>query len=181
MRKAGDIISAMFKEQFGEEFMQNARATAGLFSSWTKIVIEAWGEGDGKLPGSLPDSLPPAAGHSRIRELERGLLLIEADHPGWIQILQTKQKELLLAVKRRYPEMNVRNIAFRLSRHNPPAATTATVAAVPPVPADAPAAASAETFTDRQPDCKNKKPAGSPELYAALKSLKATVKKRNRM
>jgi hypothetical protein len=44
------------------------------------------------------------------------VLIVEADHPGWIQILQTKQAELLLAVQRQCPRLDIRGIAFRLSR-----------------------------------------------------------------
>jgi hypothetical protein len=44
------------------------------------------------------------------------VLLIEADHPGWIQILQTRQNELLTVAKRRFPDLDIRGIAFRLSR-----------------------------------------------------------------
>ena len=106
MKKAGEVISALFKENFGLEFMETARANAGLFSSWAEIVKEAW----------LSDDIPAAASHSRICELEKGLLLVEADHPGWIQILQTKQTELLAAAERRYPELGIRSIAFKLSR-----------------------------------------------------------------
>ena len=114
MRKAGDIILDIFKERFGPGFIENARTSAGLFSSWTRIVAEVW-------PRSFdtdtePGDVPAAAVHSRIRELERGLLLVEADHPGWIQILQTKQAELLSAAQRRYPDLDIRSIAFRLSR-----------------------------------------------------------------
>jgi predicted nucleic acid-binding Zn ribbon protein len=107
MRKAGDIISALFKEQFGHEFIETARASAGLFSSWTRIVTEVW-------PRNPDSEIPAAAVHSRIRELERGILLVEADHPGWVQILQTKQSDLLSAVQRRFPELEIRGIAFRL-------------------------------------------------------------------
>ena len=89
--------------------METARSTAGLFSSWAQVVAEVW-------PQGKYGDIPAAAVHSRIKELERGLLLVEADHPGWIQILQTKQQELLTAVRRRYPELDVRAIAFRLSR-----------------------------------------------------------------
>ena len=115
MKKAGDVISAIFRERFGPEFAETARSNAGLFSSWADIVAEAW---QGKAGISQSPGLEdvPAAAHSRIRELERGLLLIEADHPGWVQILQTKQKELLSAAGRRYPELGIRSIAFRLSK-----------------------------------------------------------------
>ena len=107
MRKAGDILLDMFRERFGPDFIETARSATGLFSSWDRVVAEVW---------RAEDDLPAAAVHSRIRELERGVLLVEADHPGWIQILQTRQAELLSAVRRRCPEQNVRAIAFRLSR-----------------------------------------------------------------
>ena len=109
MRKAGDIISELFKERFGDNFMENARAASSLFSSWAQIVTGVW-------PRNIEADIPAAAVHSRIRELEQGVLLVEADHPGWIQILQTKQADLLAAVQRKYPEQNIRAIAFRLSR-----------------------------------------------------------------
>ena len=111
MRKAGDIVTALFRD-FGPGFMETARSSAGLFSSWEKVVTEVW-----RRPfGTENDEIPAAAVHSRIHELERGVLLVEADHPGWIQILQMKQNELLLAVQRRYPDLEIRGIAFRLSR-----------------------------------------------------------------
>jgi len=114
MIKAGEIISELFRERFGEKFMENARSTTGLFSSWNQVVAEVWLRTE-KNTGSEPE-LPPAAVHSRIRELERGVLIVETDHPGWIQILQTKQTALLSAVQRRYPDLDIQAIAFRLSR-----------------------------------------------------------------
>jgi len=115
MRKAGEIISELFRERFGAEFMETARSTAGLFSSWTQVVAEVWFRTARTIENGSED-IPAAAVHSRIRELERGVLLVEADHPGWIQILQTKQAALLSAVQRRYPDLDIRAIAFRLSR-----------------------------------------------------------------
>ena len=117
MRKAGDIIVDLLRERFGNDFMETARSSAGLFSSWARIVADVW-------PRSFDEdeekAEPAAAVHSRIRELERGLLMVEADHPGWIQILKTRQTELLSAVQRRYPDLGIRGIAFRLSRNPPP-------------------------------------------------------------
>ena len=95
--------------------METAHSTNGLFSSWSQIVAKVWPRSFDADEQKAQD-VPAAAVHSRIRELERGVLLVEADHPGWIQILQTKQRELLSAVQRRYPELNIRGIAFRLSR-----------------------------------------------------------------
>ena len=112
MRKAGDVVTSLFRNQFGAEFLENACSNADLFSSWQKIAAEVWP----RNPGAEKEDVPAAASHSQIKELDKGVLLIEADHPGWIQILQTKQSQLLSAVQRRYPNLGIRAIAFRLSR-----------------------------------------------------------------
>jgi hypothetical protein len=101
MKKAGDLLSALFDEKL----MKKAQGYSDLFSSWAEITHK--------------QGIAAAAAHSRITELERFVLLVEADHPGWIQLLQTKQRELLTAVQRRFPELTITGISFRLSR-NPP-------------------------------------------------------------
>lgn len=113
MKKAGDILTYLFRDRFGPEFLENARLNAGLFSSWAQILAEVWPCRD------KTDFMPydvPAAAHSRIRELEGGVLLVEADHPGWVQVLQTGQEDILACVRRRYPGLGIRGIAFMLSR-----------------------------------------------------------------
>jgi len=182
MKKAGDIISALFRERFGPEFADTARAASGLFSSWVQIIQEVWPQsGHDNADNAGFEDISAVAVHSRIKELERGILLIEADHPGWIQILQTKQGKLLSAVRRRYPELNVRGVAFRLSREpfssedgeQPSMAASDETAEPIPEPAQ-------EIHEPPSTD-----PGGAPtpedeEFYAALKSLKKSVQERNR-
>jgi hypothetical protein len=98
MKRAGDLLSVIFDEKI----LKKARGYSDLFSSWEEIA---------KRQG-----ITAAAAHSRVVELERFVLLVEADHPGWIQLLQTKQRELLSAVQRRFPELTITGISFRLSR-----------------------------------------------------------------
>ena len=54
--------------------------------------------------------------HSRVRDLDRGRLVIEVDHPGWGQLLQFKQRALLAAVQRRFPALQVTAIAVILQK-----------------------------------------------------------------
>jgi hypothetical protein len=94
MKRAGELLSGFFDG----EVLKKAQGYHDLFSSWTGIA------------GST------IAAHSRISELEKEVLLVEADHPGWIQILQTKQKVLLDTVRRRFPDLVITGISFRLCR-----------------------------------------------------------------
>ena len=183
MKKAGDIVSALFREKFGSEFLDTARLTSGLFSSWVRIVKEVWpqsGQDNSDNPGF--EDIPAVAVHSRVKELERGILLIEADHPGWIQIFQTKQGSLLSVVQRSYPELNIRGIAFRLSREpffstdeeKPLSATKDEIEEQIPEPVQ----------EKREPLLKESEGSDMPpenkELYAALKNLKKSIQERNR-
>lgn len=187
MKKAGDIISELFRERFGPDSLETARSNAGLFSSWTRIAAEVWPRRD--RTDSLPDDVPAAA-HSRIRELESGVLLVEADHPGWVQLLQTRQEELLALVQRRYPKLGIRAIAFMLSRepftieYPKPDNHAVTADDILPEPAQGrPPAQNGNGFENIQPDSVFDSAVPSPrheELYAALKGLEESVKKRNK-
>jgi hypothetical protein len=102
MKKAGDLLSSFFDK----ELLKTAQGYSVLFSSWSDLINEQFGL-------KLGDRI---TGHSRIRELEKFILQIETDHPGWIQILQTRQNQLLAAVRRRFPSLNIRGLSFRLNR-----------------------------------------------------------------
>jgi hypothetical protein len=101
MKKAGDFLSSLLDANV----IEKAAGYAKLFSSWPAVAQEV------KMP-SLSD-------HSWIRELEKSVLLVEADHPGWIQLLQTKQSELLTALRRRFPAEKLSGISFRLCKEGP--------------------------------------------------------------
>ena len=68
----------------------------------------SWGEMTAK------NGIPAAAEHSRIKELNKGILLVEMDHPGWKQILQTKQNQLLDDYRESFPELEISGISLIL-------------------------------------------------------------------
>jgi hypothetical protein len=95
MKKIGELLSTFFDE----DTLKKAQGYSDLFSSWRDIAGEN------------------IAAHSRIVELEKSVLRIEADHPGWIQILQIRQKSLLNRVRRKFPTLNITGISFKLNRN----------------------------------------------------------------
>jgi hypothetical protein len=101
MKKIGDVLSVFFDENT----LEKARGYGSLFSSWGYMTAKC--------------GIPQAAAHSRITELKKSLLLVEADHPGWVQILQTKQKELLEEIQKQFPAFFITGIVLRLSRPVP--------------------------------------------------------------
>jgi len=90
-------ISSLMSSFFDADRLQQGEKYSNFFSSWQTIV------------GSR------LAAHSRVIDIDKGLLVIEAEHPGWIQLLQMRQSGILAEVVRRYPELGLRGIVFRLS------------------------------------------------------------------
>jgi hypothetical protein len=101
MKTAGNVLSALFDRQFVEK----AQGYSKLFDSWVEITAK--------------NGIAAAAAHSRIKDLDRGILLVEIDHPGWKQILQTKQTKLLNDFRRRFPEQDISAISLMLGNMEP--------------------------------------------------------------
>ena len=82
-----------------------SRASA-VMDVWTKVLL--------KIKSSNPNEGRNLAEHSRIIDLSNGILLIEADHPGWIELIQLHKKFILNGIKMEQPSLKIENLAFRL-------------------------------------------------------------------
>jgi hypothetical protein len=98
MKRVGDVLSVIFDK----DLMEKARGYSAMFSCWKDLTEK--------------NNIPAAADHSRIQKLDKGLVWIEVDHPGWKQILQTKESKLLSDFRHRFPEMDISGIAIVLCR-----------------------------------------------------------------
>ncbi|MDR2922534.1 MAG: DUF721 domain-containing protein [Treponema sp.] len=98
MKRVGDLISAIFDERF----MEKSRGYSSFFFCWEDLMIK--------------NGIASAAGHSWIKSAEKGLVWIEVDHPGWKQILQTKESKLLHDFRYRFPDMDISGISIVLCK-----------------------------------------------------------------
>lgn len=91
MKKASDLINAMMEGLFKDNMQREA---VSLFSAWQDIA--------GINEGS----------HSRIEEIENGIVYVKVDHPGWMQKLEFKKKKILKTMQNKYPELAIKSIRF---------------------------------------------------------------------
>ena len=101
MKKAGDLLSVIIDDKM----LGKAKGYSRLFSAWEQLTKKY--------------GIAAAASHSRVLDIKRGVLLVDADHTGWIQILQTKELALLSDLQKTFPELDLTGIAFRLSKAAP--------------------------------------------------------------
>jgi Protein of unknown function (DUF721). len=154
MNTAGNILSALFDEQF----MKKAKTYSKFFDSWKDITEK--------------NGIAAAADHSQIKDLDRGILLIEIDHPGWKQILQTKQTKLLNDFRIRFPELGISGISLMLGSGKPQNTTQETETAQESA---APAAVVAEAEAETEVSAKGYDAIKDEEFRETLKKLGQSI------
>lgn len=124
MEKIGNILDVILNPAM----LQEAAEYSKLYKAWNNIIDEAfisrWQFNNEESEDFIFDDTETKNrinalklhDHSKVRELERQRLVVETDHPGWIQILQYKQRQLLVAAQRRFPNLEINRISFVLMK-----------------------------------------------------------------
>jgi predicted nucleic acid-binding Zn ribbon protein len=94
MRRVGDLL---------RQFLEDRGWASGdpyspLFAGWPGVVGE------------------PLAGHCRLAEVEDGVLVVEVDHPGWLQMVTMQKKTVLEAARRAAPAARITGLRTRIGR-----------------------------------------------------------------
>ena len=55
------------------------------------------------------------AGNTRVIDIKNGVLLVETDHPGWIQYLRMYQKFIVKGLNMNLPTLKITSLAFRVA------------------------------------------------------------------
>lgn len=107
MISAADMIGRVFRN------IDPASVTgAGTISAiWDKVVRGIKNSRDEFYGDKL-------ASHSEVVDFKNGQLLVQADHPGWIQALQLYSKFIIRGMNMNMPDFKVDSMVFRLKGSN---------------------------------------------------------------
>ncbi|MDX9899701.1 MAG: DUF721 domain-containing protein [Spirochaetia bacterium] len=94
VRKASDLLGSILSPDAAAK----ADQWSSLFGFWKRAAGDA------------------LAAHSKPVDLRNGIVFVETDHPGWIQLLQLEQNRILSLIKKSFPELGVSGIAFKLAK-----------------------------------------------------------------
>jgi predicted nucleic acid-binding Zn ribbon protein len=92
VKKVGDLLREFLKQKGWLE----GNPYQPLFLQWQKIAGES------------------LAAHARLLDVRNGLLIVEVDHPGWLQMLRLRQDALLAAARKAAPLVSVQGIRIRV-------------------------------------------------------------------
>jgi len=109
MHSMGEAVSALFTN-LSQERLESAGETC---SAWKRILyaLDEWKE---KRDGEKSYTGENLYYHSKIIDCKNGSLLIEVDHPGWIQLFRMSEKFILRGFKRLMPSLGITSLAYRL-------------------------------------------------------------------
>jgi hypothetical protein len=127
VKTIGDLLALVLDKETRGKLEGQAKAK----SDWRKIVEKAYtgnqygktgncNDGEGRWEIAENINAMKAADHSRMAYIKNNVLFVEADHQGWIQILQTIRKNIIGIINREYPGLSIRNIAFLLVNDTAP-------------------------------------------------------------
>lgn len=97
-----DMITHVFSNIERKDLENSNR----VISSWSLILKS--------IKAQNPETGQNLAAHSRVVDLKNGVLLVEADHPGWIELLHLYTKYILTGLNRAVPELTIDTLSFRL-------------------------------------------------------------------
>lgn len=93
VRKIDDLLQ-QFLDRIGQS---DGAPYVGLFRGWRQIVGDR------------------IADHAEPVDIRGTALIVEADHPGWAQMVLMSQARILRQLKRRYPELGITGMHIRVA------------------------------------------------------------------
>jgi len=89
-----------------------------IFSVWKRVVSNIGKKKDAKPEDDEICLGERLANNTRVVDLKNGVLLVEANHSGWIQYLRMYQNFILKGLNWAVPDLKIHNLAFRLAGSN---------------------------------------------------------------
>ena len=93
MEKIGDFLKKLLDKN---EVTLNNNYNS-FFKSWDKIAGE------------------PLSAYSKVIDISRNQLIVQVDHPGWMQMFQFKERKILKEIQKNYPELKIKALKFILA------------------------------------------------------------------
>ncbi|HOV37708.1 MAG TPA: DUF721 domain-containing protein [Spirochaetales bacterium] len=94
IEKAGEIL----RDLFSHLNFQKGESYVSFFSDWISLVG------------------PDLACHVHPVDIRHEALLVEVDHPGWMQLFQLQEGRILKKIQKKHPSLPIRSIQMRLSK-----------------------------------------------------------------
>ena len=100
-------VSEIIYRAFNNISLEKSKESLNVLNMWKRVLL--------KIKSSAnPNEGKNLAEHTRVIDLKNGILLVEADHPGWIELLQLHKKFILKGMSDAFPSLKISTMAYKL-------------------------------------------------------------------
>jgi len=85
-------IGAFLKKFLAKNEVTLNNNYSSFFKSWDKIAGE------------------PLSAYSKVIDISGNQLIVQVDHPGWVQMFQYNENRILKSIQKKYPELKIKAI-----------------------------------------------------------------------
>ncbi len=103
-------INELIHKTFSSISVGESKKAMDIFAAWENVLSKIRATNHEANPNEGQNLID----HTRIVDLKNGVLLVEADHPGWISLLQMHKKFILKGMEMEIPGADISTLAFRL-------------------------------------------------------------------
>ncbi len=160
MESAGDLL----KRFLDSHNLGGGESYVSFFSSWEKLV------------GT------DLAAHSAAVDIKHHAVIVEFDHPGWMQVFQMNLESILKRVQRAHPDLEITNIHMRLGGETSRIGSLRTGSSTSGTQrrdVEQRAAQSDDTPAPSKIDLREAGETASPRLRESLRRLREQIEKRD--
>lgn len=100
-------IGQLINKTFANISVEDVNNAGKRIDSWKKVLLKI-------SSNRNPNEGQNLADHSKVIDFKNGTLLVEADHPGWIELLQLHKRYILNGLRMENSSLGIENIVFRL-------------------------------------------------------------------
>ena len=166
-------VTELLSSFFDQDLIKKGELYSGFGRSWKTIAGSRLGE------------------HSHPVDIKRGILIVEAEHQGWMQLLQLQQDRILEEIELKFPDLKIRGIAFKLGNPAappivaaPPVVAAPSIVAAPPVVATTALGSASKQESEQESEAEKvpndkagAKEALPPDMVAMFARIKKNIKK----
>lgn len=87
--------------------LEDVQQSNSVITAWNKVLLRI-------KSYSNPNEGRNLADHTRVVDFKNGILLIESDHPGWIELLQLHKSFILKGLNMSMPQLKINTLAYKL-------------------------------------------------------------------
>ena len=108
---AADMVNGTITSLFSNISNKKVYEARNIYLVWESILH------------SIKSSVIPNCGeklleHSKIIDIKDNILVIEVDHPGWIQLFETYKKYILRGIEIKIPEIVITSLSYHYKKDN---------------------------------------------------------------